>query len=366
MSGNWGKNIRISIFGESHGKGIGVVLDGIPAGIKLDLNYINEEMRKRAPGKNEYSTQRNEKDEFEIISGFFNEKTTGTPICAIINNTNTISKDYEKTKNIMRPGHADYTGYVKYGGCNDYRGGGHFSGRLTAPLVLAGAICKQILEKRNIFIGSHILSIGKSKEENFDYVNLNKTTLDSLSNKKFPTLSLEKETEMKNEILKAKNELNSVGGVIETGIINMEVGYGDPFFDSIESKISQIIFSIPGVKGIEFGAGFEISGMLGSESNDEYYYENNKVKAYSNNNGGILGGISNGMPIIFKSAFKPTPSIALEQRSVDISNNENTLINIHGRHDPCIVLRAIPVVNCATAIAILDTVIETYGVKWMV
>lgn len=354
MSGMFGNNIKLSIFGESHGKAIGINIDGLPVGIKLDFNYINSEMQRRAPGKDKLSTTRKEKDEFEIISGIFNGRTTGTPLCAIIENTNNHSNDYKEIKNKMRPSHADFTGAIKYKGFNDYRGGGHFSGRLTAPIVFAGAIAKQVLKEREIYIGSHISSIGNIEDTRFNLCGISKEELLNLTKSKFPVINNNRSKEMKKEILKAKEELNSIGGTIECMVINLPVGLGDPFFDSIESVLSHMIFSIPAVKGIEFGAGFDISKMKGSVANDQLYIEDNKVKSKSNNNGGILGGITNGMPLVFRVAIKPTPSIGIVQQTVDISNMTNTNINIKGRHDPCIVQRAVPVIEAATAIVLMD------------
>ena len=358
MSSVWGNNIKLSIFGESHGVAIGVTIDGLPPGIELNLEDIRMEMNRRAPGKDKISTARSEKDEFEILSGFFNNKTTGTPLCIMIKNSDTHSKDYEKTKDLARPGHADFTGKVKYLGFNDYRGGGHFSGRITAPLVFAGAIAKQILKSRNIIVGSHIKSIGDITEESFNQIRLQPELLDELRNKKFPTLDDEKAVEMEALILNAKHELDSVGGIIEVGVLNSMPGLGNPFFHSVESRISHMIFSIPGVKGIEFGEGFGISRMKGSVANDEIYIEEGAVKTYTNNNGGILGGITNGMPIIFRVALKPTASIGRSQRTIDMEKNENAEINIVGRHDPCIVVRAVPVVEAATALVILDLLMD--------
>lgn len=358
MSSIWGNNIKLSIFGESHGPAIGANIDGLPSGIKLNMEDIRREMLRRAPGKDKISTTRSEKDEFEILSGYFNGKTTGTPLCIMIKNTNIRSKDYEKTRNIPRPGHADFTGNIRYSGFNDYRGGGHFSARLTAPIVFAGSIAKQILKAKNIIIGSHIKSIGNIIEESFDSTQVPTKLLEELKDKKFPTIEDEKAIEMEELILKTKEEQDSVGGIIEVAVLNLTPGTGSPIFDSIESRISQMIFSIPGVKGIEFGAGFEITKMKGSVSNDELYIENDNVKTYTNNNGGILGGISNGMPIIFKVALKPTPSISKIQRTIDMEKYENREINIVGRHDPCIVLRAVPVVEAATALVILDLLME--------
>lgn len=354
MSGVWGSKIKYSIFGESHGEAIGITIDGLEPGIELDLEELNREMRRRAPGKNKLSTPRQEKDEFDILSGYFNNKTTGTPLCAVIRNSDHHSKDYEKTKDLMRPGHADYTGKVKYGGFNDYRGGGHFSGRITAPIVFAGALAKQILSKRGIVIGSHIKSIGTVEEEYFDEINIKEDLLIELLQKEFPTIEAEKGLKMQEEILNAKGNKDSVGGVVECAILNLPPGVGSPFFGSVESILSSLLFSIPAVKGVEFGAGFNISKMKGSVANDEFYIENEVIKTCTNNNGGILGGITSGMPVIFRTAFKPTPSIAQEQKTVNISKNENTTIKIEGRHDPCIVQRAVPVVEAVAAMGILE------------
>lgn len=357
MSGIWGNGIKISIFGESHGKAIGVNLDGLKAGILLDIDKIRREMKRRAPGNNEYSTSRKEEDEFEILSGFFEGRTTGTPLCAIIYNTNKKTEDYSELKNTMRPSHGDYTGYVKYGGFNDYRGGGHFSGRLTAPLVFAGAICKQLLESRGIAIGSHISRIGEEEEELFNPVSVDPSTLKLLAGMAFPVLNAKSEALMKRVIARAKEQKDSVGGVVETAVLGMEPGIGEPFFDSVESTLAHLIFSIPGVKGLEFGAGFDISKLTGSEANDEYYMDGEEIKTYSNNNGGVLGGITDGMPIIFRTAIKPAASIGRLQRTIDIEKKENVELEVHGRHDPCIVPRAVPVVEAVTAIALLDLII---------
>lgn len=354
MGNSFGNKIKYTIFGESHGNAIGIVIDGLPSGIKLDIDFIKEEMARRAPGRNEMSTSRKEGDSFEILSGYFEGRTTGTPLCSIIYNSDQHSKDYEKIKYVMRPGHADYTGYVRYSGFNDYRGGGHFSGRITAPLVFAGAVAKIILKEKGIEVGSHVLSIKNVKDKYFDKVNVNKEMIMNLRKKYIPTIDEDAEIKMKDAILNAKKEKDSVGGIIEAAIINVPTGLGDPFFDSVESNISHIIFSVPAVKGIEFGTGFDITNMMGSEANDDYYYDNGKVKTYTNNNGGILGGITNGMPIIFRAALKPTPSIGKKQRTIDIKDKKDTYIEVTGRHDPCIVLRAVSVIEAAASIAILD------------
>ncbi|WP_432407565.1 chorismate synthase [Wukongibacter sp. M2B1] len=361
MSSMWGKNIKISIFGESHGKAIGVVIDGLPPGLELDMEYINIEMKRRAPGRNKISTPRKEVDSFDILSGFFNGKTTGTPLSSVIYNTNQRSKDYEAAKSILRPSHADYTGYIRYSGFNDYRGGGHFSGRLTAPLVFAGAIAKQILEKNNILIGSHIKSIGNIEEDSLNPVDIDNSLLKGLKDKIFCVIDDEKGKEMQEYILKVKEDMDSVGGIIETAVVNLPVGIGSPMFEAVESKLAQILFSIPAVKGVEFGIGFDITKLKGSEANDELYIEDDNIKTYSNNNGGILGGITNGMPIIFRTAIKPTPSIGKKQRTVDISRGINTKLETEGRHDPCIVPRAVPVIEAATALGLLDLMMEKDG-----
>lgn len=358
MSSTWGNNIKLSLFGESHGEAIGINIDGLPPGISLDLEEINFEMRRRAPGKDKLSTSRVEKDEFQILSGYFNSKTTGSPLCMLIKNTNTKSKDYEKTKNLMRPGHADFTAIKKYLGHNDYRGGGHFSGRMTAPICFAGAIAKQILKEKGIMVGSHVKSIGHLEDGSFDKVEISEGLLDDLKHRKIPTILEEKANEMEELILEVKEDKDSIGGVVELAVLNLKAGLGSPFFDSIESTISQLVFSVPGVKGIEFGAGFNISKMKGSQANDEFYIEEEKVRTYTNNNGGILGGISNGMPIVFRVALKPTPSIGKKQRTIDIGKYENREIEIVGRHDPCIVIRALPVLEAVTALAILDLLLE--------
>ena len=354
MSGQWGNKIKYSIFGESHGKGIGITIDGLPSGIKLDMDFINNEMQRRAPGKDEFSTQRSEGDRVEILSGYFNGYTTGTPLCGVIFNENHNSMDYDNLKNLARPGHADFTGRVKYSGFNDYRGGGHFSGRITAPLVFAGAIAKRILAEKHILIGSHILSIGNVYDSYFDNINLNNQLLIDVLKKDFSVIDDLKGSEMKNIILKAKGEQDSVGGIIEAAILNVPCGLGEPFFDSIESNLAQLLFSVPAVKGVEFGMGFELTKFRGSQANDAPYIDNGCIKMKSNNNGGINGGISNGMPIVYRVAIKPTPSISKPQNTIDMVSGENSEISVTGRHDPCIVLRALPVIEACAAMSILD------------
>lgn len=356
MSGMWGNNIRISIFGESHGNAIGINIDGLPSGIEIDMDKVMIEMERRAPGKSPLSTPRKEGDIPEILSGYFEGKTTGTPLCAIIRNSNTKSKDYSKLKDVMRPGHADYTGNVRYDGFNDYRGGGHFSGRITAPLVFAGAVCKQILEKKGIVIAAHVNSIGKVKDTGFLESNINEELINTFKGKELPLINQELEEAMRQEILQARNNMDSVGGTIECAVIGVKPGVGNPFFDSVESTLAHLMFSVPAVKGIEFGKGFEMSKMIGSEANDEFYLQGDEIKTKTNNNGGILGGITSGMPVVFNVAIKPTASIFKEQNTVDISKMEETKLSIEGRHDPCIVQRALPVIEAVTAIGILDLI----------
>lgn len=361
MSSMIGNKLKVSIFGESHGEAIGVVIDGLPSGYEIDLDYINQQMNRRLPGRSSLSTKRKEEDEYKILSGLFEGKTTGTPLSAIINNMDKNSEDYSDRFK-LRPGHGDYTGYIKYSSYNDYRGGGHFSGRITAPLLFAGSIAMQLLESKGIFIGSRIKSIYNIYDDNMEGIDAD--IIKNLRKMSFPVISSEKGALMKTGIIEQKEKKDSLGGIVETFIINIPAGYGEPFFDSVESKISHIIFSIPAVKGIEFGAGFKIASLTGKGANDEFMVENNKIITVTNNNGGILGGITNGMPIVFNTAIKPTPSIALPQNTVDISSMKNTIINIKGRHDPCIVPRVIPVIEGACALAILDLIMERDGEKW--
>ena len=358
MSGIWGNKIKISIFGESHGEAIGINIDGLPAGFEIDMDKVFYEMERRAPGRNELSTPRKEKDLPEILSGYFEGKTTGTPLCAIIRNTNTKSKDYSKLKDIMRPGHADYTGHIRYGGFNDYRGGGHFSGRITAPLVFAGAICRQVLENKGILITAHIKSIADIEDKSFLDVDINEELIQGFKGEDLPLIDHTLKESMKNKILAAKEEFDSVGGTVECAVLGIEPGIGNPFFDSVESTLAHLMFSIPAVKGIEFGRGFDITKMKGSEANDSMYFEQEKVKTKTNNNGGILGGITNGMPIVFNTAIKPTSSILKPQNTVNINTKEDTVLEVNGRHDPCIVQRALPVIEAVTAIGILDLIRE--------
>ena len=364
MAANFGKNYKISLFGESHGVALGVNIDGIPAGTKLDLEFIKEEMKRRAPGKSKLTTPRIEKDEFEILSGFFNGVTTGTPLAMIVRNNDQRSKDYSELKKKPRPGHADWPGINRYDGYNDIRGSGHFSGRITASIVFAGAIAKQLLQEKGILIGAHIKSLKDIKDRDFEEKDINLKKINKLRKMVLPTLSENVAIEMENVIMKAREEGDSLGGIVEIMVKGMKAGIGDPFFESIESEISRMMFSIPSVKGVEFGAGFDITRMTGYEANDEMYFdENGEIKSYTNNNGGIIGGITTGMPINFCVAIKPTASISKAQKTVNLETKKNDILEVKGRHDPVIVPRAIVVLEAATAIVILDRIMESKKYK---
>ncbi len=352
MSSTYGDKLKLSIFGQSHGPAIGMTLDAVPAGLPVDSQQLQAFLNRRAPGNGDFATTRKEADKPEFLSGIVDGFTCGAPIAAIINNTNTRSGDYDNLKDCPRPGHADYPAQIKYNGFQDTAGGGHFSGRLTAPLCIAGGLCKQWLEQKDIRIGAHISVIaGVADEPVFlDWV---KPDLDAIG-KDFPVLNPKAGEKMLSEIAKAKADGDSVGGVIECIATGLPAGLGEPMFGGIESKIAQIIYGIPAVKGLDFGSGFTGSYLRGSQNNDPYRIEDGKIKTVTNQAGGILGGITTGMPLVFQVAIKPTPSIAKLQQSVSISRMENQQLQIHGRHDPCIVPRAVPVVEAAAAIAIFD------------
>ena len=355
MSSDFGKKVKISIFGQSHSEAIGVVIDGLPVGEAIDMEEVQKFMERRAPGRNAWSTPRKEADMPRVVSGLFEGKTCGAPICAIIENTNTKSKDYDKLKDLPRPGHADYTAWVKYDGCNDHRGGGHFSGRLTAPLCFAGAVCKQILERKGIHVGAHILSIKGVKDVSFDAVSVDADTLKSVTSKMFPVQDDAAGEAMQAAIAAAREKGDSVGGIVECAVAGLPVGVGEPMFDGLESVLAAAIFAVPAVKGVEFGTGFGVADLFGSENNDDFIYmEDGTVKTKTNHHGGSLGGISSGMPLVFRAAFKPTPSISMKQDTISISKRENDKLAVEGRHDPCIVPRAVPVLEAAAAVTILD------------
>jgi len=355
MSYTMGEKLKITVFGQSHSDAIGVVIDGLPAGIRIDMDELLRFTARRAPGKTLFTTQRKEPDAPEFLSGIKNGETCGAPVCAVIRNTNQRSNDYNNIIDIPRPGHADYTAYIKYGGKNDVSGGGQFSGRLTAPLCIAGGICKQILERKGIYIGAHISNLHGISDIPFDETLLSAETFNALAKKSIPAVSDDISLKMEEEILLAKKNLDSVGGIIECAAIGIPAGFGGPLFEGVEGRLSHAIFGVPAVKGIEFGAGFSSAELYGSESNDEFYIdENGKVKTKTNNHGGILGGITSGMPLTFRVAVKPTPSIARSQNSVSLSRMENTKLEIKGRHDPCILPRAVPVIEAVTAAVIAD------------
>lgn len=359
MGSTWGNKFKLSIFGESHGNGIGAVIDGLPPGINIDMNQVQHELNRRAASSNPLATPRKEGDQVELLSGVFNGKTTGAPLAGLIRNENTRSGDYSKTKDLMRPGHADYAGNMRFKGFQDYRGGGHFSARLTAPLVFAGAIAKEVLRviHPDIRIGSRIISIGKIKDETINNWKDYEKLINGFKNPGFPLYHPNLEEMMKQEIITAMEEHDSVGGIIEGFITGLKPGIGNPFFESIESRLSSLLFSIPAVKGVTFGAGFELVTKRGSEINDPLQIGDHRIETVTNNNGGINGGISNGMPVVFQVAIKPTPSIGKEQKTINLEKMENATLKIEGRHDPCIIIRAFPVVEAVTAIGMVDFLI---------
>ena len=357
MSCNFGNNIKLTVFGQSHSTAIGAVVDGLPAGIKIDFDRVAAFMARRAPGQSELSTPRKEADEFKILSGIVDGMTCGAPICAVIENTNTRSGDYDKLRALPRPSHSDYAAFMKHNGFNDIRGGGNFSGRMTAPLCFAGAVCIQILESMGVYVGAHIASIGKAEDDRFDPVSVCKADFDSILSKPFPVINDRQGEFMRKEIYDARSGADSVGGTVECAVVGLKAGIGDPIFDGMENRISSAIFGIPAVKGIEFGSGFEGSKKRGSENNDAFVLRDGKIVTETNNHGGILGGISSGMPVVFRCALKPTPSIGKEQNTVNLVSGEEEKLVVGGRHDPCIVPRAVPCIEAAAALVIADYLI---------
>lgn len=364
MRGSFGQHFKLTIFGESHGGAIGTVIDGIPAGTPLDEAEIARQMARRAPGNDPTATARREPDRVRIVSGLFEGRATGTPLCGLIENTNTRSGDYAQLRAKMRPGHADYAGHVKYEGYNDPRGGGHFSGRLTAPLVFAGSIARALLAQRGIAIGAHIAAIGEVQDAPFDAVNLDSTTLLRLQESRFPLLNPSREAAMRARVAEARAEDDSVGGIIECAAVGVPAGIGSPFFGSVESVTSQLLFSIPAVKSVEFGDAGWMARMRGSQANDAMTFgEDGRVACLTNHNGGVTGGITNGMPVVFRVCVKPTPSIARAQQTVDLVTGESATLAISGRHDPCIVPRAAVVVESALAIALCELMMDDAATK---
>ena len=355
MSSFWNNRISISIFGESHGPAIGVTIDNLPPGEYIDMDKIHQFMTRRAPKKDGTTTPRSEKDLPEVLSGVLNNRTTGTPLCAMIQNTDTRSKDYSNLAKLPRPGHADYTGAMRYQGFNDVRGGGHFSGRLMAPLCFAGAVCGQILERRGIYTGAHIAAIHGIQDDAFSRTRVSKEDILAVREKSFPVINDAQGKLMWEDIQKARMGQESLGGIIECAAVNVPAGIGSPMFDGLENTIAQLVFGIPAVKGIEFGAGFQVAEMVGSQDNDAFYVdENGHIKTKTNNHGGILGGISSGMPITLNVAIKPTASISKPQQTVNFRERTNEILQIQGRHDPCIVPRAVPCVEAAVNLALLS------------
>ena len=361
MKNTFGSNISLTIFGESHGGAVGCVLDGIAPGIKVDIDYVNRLLEMRRPS-GAISTARQEKDPFVFESGVYNGYTTGTPICIVIPNNDTRSKDYGEMSRMARPSHADYTAHVKYRGYQDYRGGGHFSGRITAALVAAGGIIIPALNKKGIYIGTHIKKCAGVSDREFDDLF---TDISTLSTKDFAALDESVAEQIQTKILEARQNGDSVGGLLETAIIGLEAGLGEPWFDSVESLLSHALFSIPAVKGVEFGAGFALADMFGSVANDPFCMNLDKVSTETNNSGGINGGITNGMPIMFKIAMRPTPTIAKEQKTIDYVNLKDGVLSAAGRHDPCIVHRARVVVDCVSALVVADLLAGKYGTDWL-
>lgn len=362
MKNSLGQNVTVTVFGESHGAGIGAVLDGMPAGIPIDEEFIKHQLCLRRPS-GDISTPRIEADNYIIYSGVYNGFTTGTPICIVIPNENTKSKDYETDRFKARPSHADYVAYEKYHGFEDYRGGGHFSGRVTAVLVAVGAIAISALKQNGIIVGTHISRCAGVSDVNFSDL---ETEINALNDLSFAVIDSKKGEEMKTAIKAARSECDSVGGVLETAVLGMPVGVGEPWFDTLEGLLSHALFSIPAVKGVEFGLGFGISDIKGSQANDSFEIIDGNIITKTNNNGGINGGISNGMPIIFRTAVKPTPTIAKPQETVDFKENEKVILQAVGRHDPCIVHRARVVVDSMVAITLCDALTAKFGTDWWI
>ena len=361
MKNVYGNSISVTLFGESHGEQIGAVIDGLAPGIEVNMEFIHKQLELRKP-QGKISTKRVEADEPHIVSGVFEGKTTGTPLCILFENQNTKSKDYSKTKDLMRPGHADFTAIEKYHGFADYRGGGHFSGRITTPIVAAGAILIQALQKKGIYIGSHIQKCGPIEDKKFtDY----ETEIAKVNELVFPVLDEDVAKNIYAYMVQAAEEGDSVGGILETVVTGVPSGVGEPWFDTMESMLAHALFSVPAVKGVEFGEGFRFADMKGSEANDAFEMKDGKVVTKTNHNGGINGGITNGMPIRFQTVVKPTPSIYKKQETVNMATMENEVMQIQGRHDPAIIPRARVVVDSMTAIVLADMLAMRYGTDWL-
>ena len=357
MSSEFGNILRVSVFGQSHGKAVGVVVDGLPAGEAIDLEELQRFLDRRRPGTGPLSTARKETDVPEFLSGLEGGKTCGAPLCAVIKNADQHSKDYGELADKPRPGHADFTAWAKWGGRADMRGGGHFSGRLTAPLCVAGGIAKQILARRGIFVGAHLASVAGICDRPFP-LHPTAALFEEVAAKPFPVLDEAAGERMRAAILEAKNDLDSVGGVIECAAAGLPAGLGEPMVGGVENRLAAALFGIPAVKGVEFGEGFRAAELRGSENNDPFTVEDGEIRAETNRAGGILGGITTGMPLVLRAAVKPTPSIGRPQKTVRLSAMEASELTVHGRHDPCVAHRAVPVVEAVTAAVLLDMLLE--------
>ncbi len=356
MSSVWGRHFIIDIFGESHGPKIGAVLHGVPSGTVIDFPKLRAFLDRRKPGSEAWSTKRKEADDFEIVSGYYYGHATGTPLCVLFYNTNMHSGDYDNRPN--RPGHADYTGHVRYGGFNDPRGGGHFSGRLTAPLVFAGAVAAQILEQKGIYAATHVRRIANVEDAAFNKINVPRELADNLAAMRLPLLDDSKAAQMEQRIKEAASEGDSVGGIVECAVCGLPAGLGSPMFGAAESVISSLLMAVPAVKGVSFGEGFGFAGMRGSEANDPYTLNDGQITTATNHNGGVLGGITNGNPLVFEAVVKPTASIFKPQQTVNLQTMEEETLTLKGRHDACIVPRAAVAIEAAAYVAVLDLMME--------
>ena len=355
MSSCFGQYLKLSLFGQSHGEAIGITLDGFPAGMTIDMEALQRHMARRAPGSSKLTTPRKEADTPELLSGCLNGRTTGQPLTAIIRSSNTRSADYGESVDLVRPGHADYTGHVRYFGFEDFRGGGHFSGRLTAPIVFAGSLCRQWLAAQGVTVACHVQQLGSLHDKSFlDAPEAGDTPVEALMDMPLPTLRTALSSQMEQLVLEAREAGDSVGGVLECRVDGLPAGLGAPFFDSVESVLSHLMFSIPAVKGVSFGEGFGFAELRGSQANDVFRMDGSHVVTETNRCGGILGGITTGMPMVFRCVIRATPSIAKEQDTVSLQRGENAKLSVHGRHDPCILPRAVPVVESMAAIGIME------------
>lgn len=358
MSSIIGNKFKISLFGESHGKCVGVVIDGMPPGFEIDMAKLKSFLDRRRPGSSKLATPRSEKDKPVFMSGLKENVSTGFPLCVIIENEDKKSSDYDNLKNIPRPSHCDYTALLKYGGFADLNGSGHMSGRLTAAICIAGGIAKQMLESMGVFVGAHLYAVGDVKDKQYDLVNLDVETLKKTDNTDFPAIDENQSEEMKELIQITKEDKDSIGSIIEIGVVGIPKAVGKPIFNTVEGRLSQMAFSIPGVKGVEFGMGFDCAKLKGSKHNDDYMVVDGKIQTSTNNSSGIVSGMTNGMPIVYRCAFKPTASIGKVQTSVNLKTMKEEKLLIEGRHDPCIGVRAVSVMEAATSLVLIDMIME--------